>query len=98
MPLICRPCGPRESSTVFHTFTPACPFRVMSTAFPIIRADIAAMRSCGLAMPRPVRSNLRQAGTLEHWLTERYCLYTVANGNVCRAEIDHAQWPLQDGE
>ena len=41
---------------------------------------------------------LRQAGTLEHWLTERYCLYTVANGNVCRAEIDHAQWPLQDGE
>src|SRR6266513_4386936 len=32
---------------------------------------------------------LRQPGTLEHWLTERYCLYTVAKGNVYRAEIHH---------
>jgi uncharacterized protein YqjF (DUF2071 family) len=41
---------------------------------------------------------LRQPGTLERWLTERYCLYTVAKGNVYRAEIHHAQWPLQDAE
>jgi uncharacterized protein len=37
-----------------------------------------------------------QPGSLEHWLTERYCLYTVAQGGtVQRAEIHHPQWPLQ---
>ena len=36
------------------------------------------------------------AGTLEHWLAERYCLYTVAaRGRVMRAEIHHPPWPLQ---
>jgi len=34
-------------------------------------------------------------GSLEHWLTERYCLYTVLGGGVWRLEIDHAPWPLQ---
>lgn len=41
-----------------------------------------------------VRSGDR--GTLEHWLTERYCLYSVAAGRVYRAEIHHQPWPLQD--
>jgi uncharacterized protein len=35
-------------------------------------------------------------GSLEHWLTERYCLYTVHKGGVYRGEIHHAPWPLQD--
>ncbi|MEM7532050.1 MAG: DUF2071 domain-containing protein [Chloroflexota bacterium] len=40
-----------------------------------------------------------QAGTLDHWLTERYCLYTVGHGSaVYRAEIHHEQWPLQAAE
>jgi uncharacterized protein len=34
-------------------------------------------------------------GTLEYWLTERYCLYTVARGILYRGEIHHAPWPLQ---
>jgi uncharacterized protein YqjF (DUF2071 family) len=35
-------------------------------------------------------------GTLEHWLTERYCLYTVdRRGAILRAEIHHPPWPLQ---
>ena len=38
------------------------------------------------------RSN---AGSLEYFLTERYCLYTVREGRVERVEIDHAPWPLQ---
>jgi hypothetical protein len=33
---------------------------------------------------------------LEYWLTERYCLYTLIGDSVYRAEIHHAQWPLQD--
>jgi uncharacterized protein YqjF (DUF2071 family) len=35
-------------------------------------------------------------GSLEHWLTERYCLYSVHNQRVYRGEIHHAPWPLQD--
>ena len=41
---------------------------------------------------------LREKGTLEHWLTERYCLYTVDSSQVHRAEIHHQPWPLQDAE
>jgi uncharacterized protein YqjF (DUF2071 family) len=36
------------------------------------------------------------AGTLDHWLTERYCLYTTdRSGRLWRVDIHHAQWPLQ---
>jgi uncharacterized protein YqjF (DUF2071 family) len=40
-----------------------------------------------------------QPGTLEHFLTERYCLYTAdGNGRIIRGEIHHAPWPLQLAE
>jgi len=39
-----------------------------------------------------------QKGTLEHWLTERYCLYTESGGALFRAEIHHLPWPLQDAK
>jgi uncharacterized protein YqjF (DUF2071 family) len=35
-------------------------------------------------------------GSLEHWLTERYCLYTLdERGRVLLAQIHHPPWPLQ---
>jgi uncharacterized protein YqjF (DUF2071 family) len=38
-------------------------------------------------------------GSLEHWLTERYCLYAVDPARrVYRAEIHHRPWPLQPVE
>jgi uncharacterized protein YqjF (DUF2071 family) len=38
-------------------------------------------------------------GTLEHWLTERYCLYAAnKRGRLWRGEIDHVRWPLQPAE
>jgi hypothetical protein len=38
-------------------------------------------------------------GTLEHWLTERYCLYAQApDGTIRRNEVHHAPWPLQSAE
>jgi uncharacterized protein YqjF (DUF2071 family) len=38
-------------------------------------------------------------GTLDHWLTERYCLYAVDRSTrIHRAEIHHHQWPLQPVE
>lgn len=40
-----------------------------------------------------------QPGTLEWFLTERYCLYTTDElGRLCRAEIHHDLWPLQTAE
>ena len=36
-----------------------------------------------------------EPGTLEHFLTERYCLYTVDDaGQVLRGDIDHEPWRL----
>lgn len=41
---------------------------------------------------------LSQFGSLEYFLTERYCLFTVdPQGRVTIAEIHHAPWPLQQG-
>ncbi|EKN71035.1 hypothetical protein BABA_02632 [Neobacillus bataviensis LMG 21833] len=38
-------------------------------------------------------------GTLDHWLTERYCLYSSNNGvNIYCGEINHRSWPLQNVE
>ncbi|MFM7100986.1 MAG: YqjF family protein [Verrucomicrobiota bacterium] len=38
-------------------------------------------------------------GSLEHWLTERYCLYAAdPRGGLWRGEIHHAPWPLQRAE
>ena len=37
-------------------------------------------------------------GSLEHFLTERYCLYTTRRGRLARLEIHHPAWPLQRAE
>jgi uncharacterized protein YqjF (DUF2071 family) len=38
-------------------------------------------------------------GTLEHFLTERYCLYTTnGRGQIIRGEIHHPPWLLQRAE
>ena len=38
-------------------------------------------------------------GSLEHWFTERYVLFTAdRHGRLYRAEIHHAPWPLQPAE
>lgn len=45
----------------------------------------------------PVR--LAKPGSLEHWLTERYCLYAKSpKGALYRTEVHHGPWPLQDAE
>ena len=37
-------------------------------------------------------------GSLEYFLAERYCLYTVDEGQLFRGEIHHPPWPLQPAE
>ena len=39
-----------------------------------------------------------EPGTLEHFLTERYALYTEDGGRAYRADIHHPPWDLQRGE
>ena len=65
------------------------------------RIDYRSARSSGdeeldatYAPAGPVRKPA--AGTLEHWLTERYCLYALdSRRRLLRAEIHHPPWPLQ---
>jgi hypothetical protein len=45
---------------------------------------------------RPESGAIRaDKGTLEHFLTERYCLYTEDRGSLYRAEIHHQPWQLR---
>ncbi|HLY97614.1 MAG TPA: DUF2071 domain-containing protein, partial [Candidatus Angelobacter sp.] len=39
-----------------------------------------------------------EPGSLAHFLTERYCLYTVQQSSVRRGYIHHLPWPLQEAE
>jgi uncharacterized protein len=47
----------------------------------------------GVGAPAPP-----QAGSLEQFLAERYCLYAQERGRLYRAEIHHRPWPLQSAE
>jgi uncharacterized protein YqjF (DUF2071 family) len=62
----------------------------------------AAAELCGAYRPtapvQPPNGGSRNAGSLDRWLTERYCLYTVHKGVVYRGDIHHQPWPLQDAE
>jgi uncharacterized protein YqjF (DUF2071 family) len=52
-----------------------------------------------VARYRPLgAARIAEPGSLDAWLTERYCLYTVGGGSVRRLEIDHDPWPLRPAE
>ncbi len=37
-------------------------------------------------------------GTIDHWLTERYCLYAESSRRLYRSDIHHRPWQLQAAE
>lgn len=39
-----------------------------------------------------------QPGTIEYFLTERYCLYAFGGNRIFCCEIEHPPWPLQPAE
>ncbi|MFB1082667.1 YqjF family protein [Jeotgalibacillus sp. JSM ZJ347] len=39
-----------------------------------------------------------EKGSLSHWLTERYALFTVKRNKVLKGAIFHEQWTLQEAE
>lgn len=34
-------------------------------------------------------------GSMDHWLAERYCLYSERRGRLMRVNVHHPPWPLQ---
>jgi len=38
------------------------------------------------------------AGTLEHWLVERYHLFVEKRHRLLRGDVEHAPWPIQPAE
>ncbi len=65
-----------------------------------LRTHSGAQRARLSAAYRPTGEVFQpDPGTLDHWLTERYCLYTTDRaGRVYRADIHHLPWPLQRAE
>jgi len=62
------------------------------------RSERAGARFWGSYRPVSEVSPARP-GTLEHWLTERYCLYARdPAGSLWRNDVHHAPWPLQKAE
>ncbi|XEC96570.1 YqjF family protein [Paenibacillus tarimensis] len=41
---------------------------------------------------------IAEQGTLDYWLTERYCLYTEHRNRLFRCDIVHEPWQLQQAE
>ena len=62
-----------------------------------VRTHRGAPGATFAATYRPIGAVYRSAaGSLDSWLTERYCLYSADDaGHVYRGEIDHEHWPLQ---
>jgi uncharacterized protein YqjF (DUF2071 family) len=61
------------------------------------RTDGSGHRFEGSYRPTSGVSNA-EPGSLEWFLTERYCLYALDAGKLRRAEIQHPPWPLQAAE
>ena len=65
-----------------------------------VRTHWGAKEARFAARYRPVGDPFEsRPDTLEHFLTERYCLYAAdKRGNVRRGDIHHRLWPLQPAE
>ncbi len=52
-----------------------------------------------IARYRPMAEIVQShSGSIEAWLTERYCLYTTSGSHLYRGDIHHVRWPLQVAE
>jgi uncharacterized protein len=64
------------------------------------RKDRRGLAASLKARYRPIGEVIHAApGSIEHFLAERYCLYTAdEKGRIIRCEIHHPLWPLQLAE
>ena len=90
--------------TLFHLPYHEATMDVTSTETEISYTSQRNTRMAGVAefaaRYRPLGAvQLPTPGTLEYFLTERYCLYTVDDSfHARRLEIHHSPWPLQVAE
>lgn len=59
------------------------------------RYELAGFSARYSSMGEPFQA---RGGTLEEFVTERFCLYTADGGRLYRAEVHHAPWQLQRAE
>ena len=57
------------------------------------RGELAAELVARYRPTGPVQKSA--PGSLEHWLTERYCLFVMRGPKLFRLDIEHEPWPLQ---
>ena len=70
------------------------------------RVDYASERTDGRGPAAAFRGSYRvhgayryaAPGSLERWLSERYCLFTVSDGQVYTTDVHHLPWPLRNAE
>jgi len=81
----------------YHRADIACPWDGGDVVYRCARQDGSAAFA---ARYRPVGEQyLSTPGTLEHFLTERYCLYALSpSGELLRNEVHHVPWPLFHAE
>ena len=83
----------------YLTATMRCARTGDTVAYRSYRTDRRAAPAELIGAYRPIGPvSLSRPGTLEFWLTERYCLYTDHGGTLYRGDIHHAPWPLQPAE
>jgi uncharacterized protein len=61
--------------------------------FQSIRSDNAVRFSASYKPIGPVF--YPEKGTFEHWVAERYCLYSLKGKSTVCVEVHHRAWPLQ---
>jgi uncharacterized protein YqjF (DUF2071 family) len=98
------PLAVAAARTLFHLPYYEATMKVQDAGAEIAYSSRRVTRMAGVAefegRYRPIGPvQLPKPGTLEHFLTERYCLYTVDSSfHARRLEIHHSPWPLQVAE
>ena len=64
-----------------------------------LRSDRRADSGDLICRYRPIGELIdASVGSIEHFLTERYCLYSFRSGSLMRGDVHHIRWPLQVAE
>jgi len=64
----------------------------------LLTARDAAFQATYRGMGRPADAPPSPPGSIEHFLTERYCLFTTHRNRVLVGDIHHLPWPLEPAE
>jgi uncharacterized protein YqjF (DUF2071 family) len=81
----------------YHDATMAVDVGARQVSYRSRRKDGTAELAATYGSVGPVQES--RPGTLEYFLTERYCLYTAdTTGRARRLEIHHRPWPLQPAD